>query len=219
MKRLVDSLPLILFPLLAMPLPAQVSRLDGRLDRQTRTAVVAIVDSVGQLGLPTEPLVTKALEGSSRGASGTRIVAAVRALARDLGTARDALGRSSSAAELVAGAGAVRAGVGPQILARLRTDRPGRSVAMELVVLADLISRGVPADTAAALVSQLAASDAGGTALEGLRRDVARDISEGVPPAIAAVLRTRGVLVAAPGSRADAIGEASGPGRITNSKP
>lgn len=198
MRVSIALLPMILVSLSVVEGGAQVSRLEGRLDPQTRAVVATVVDSARGAGLPAEPLVDKALEGASKGASGPRIVAAVRSLARELGVARSALGPAVSSAELVAGAGAVRAGVSPAILARLRAERAGGSIAMELIVIADLIARGVPADTAAALVSQLAAREAGTAALAELRRDVARDIDEGVPPAVAAVLRTRGVLVAAP---------------------
>ncbi|HYK11547.1 MAG TPA: hypothetical protein VEV39_12165, partial [Gemmatimonadales bacterium] len=53
-----------------------------------------IIDSAARAGLPTRPLVEKALEGSAKGASVDAIATAVRSLAQALGTARQALGPS-----------------------------------------------------------------------------------------------------------------------------
>ncbi|MBA3259417.1 MAG: hypothetical protein H0T68_08135 [Gemmatimonadales bacterium] len=80
-------------------LAAQDQRLAERLDPTTATAVQLLVDSAGQAGLPTEPLVQKALEGSTLGASGDRIHAAVTTLVGQLGRARDALGGGADGGE------------------------------------------------------------------------------------------------------------------------
>ena len=89
----------------------QDQRLAQRLDSTTAVAVQRIVDSARRVGLPTEPLVQKALEGSTLGASGPRIETAVSALAAQLGQARAALGDNADEAELTAAAGAIRAGL------------------------------------------------------------------------------------------------------------
>ena len=54
-------------------LSAQDRRLTERLDPITAGAVQHLVDSARTAGLPTEPLVQKALEGNTLGASGERI--------------------------------------------------------------------------------------------------------------------------------------------------
>ncbi|MEJ7810624.1 MAG: hypothetical protein WKG32_09480, partial [Gemmatimonadaceae bacterium] len=61
-------------PLLAQapPPPASDARLDARLDPRTRASVAAVLDSARAAGLPTEPLVDKALEGASKRADGAR---------------------------------------------------------------------------------------------------------------------------------------------------
>src|SRR3990172_4053483 len=82
----------------------------SRLDSETRAVVAAIVDSARGRGLPSEPLIDRALEGTAKGAPGLAIVAAVRRLAADLSHARDALGLGASPAELDAAAAALRAG-------------------------------------------------------------------------------------------------------------
>jgi hypothetical protein len=179
-------------------LHAQDPRLAGRLDPATAAEVERLVDSARAAGLPTVPLVDKALEGATKGAADARILAAVRGLAQRLGAARDALGTGASDAELVAAAGALYQGVSTKALSQLRAARARSSLALPLVVLADLIARGVPSATATAAVLDLARSDAGDAAFMALRRDVENDIANGAPPAIAAATRARGSLYGLP---------------------
>jgi len=60
---------------------AQEPRLQGRVPEPVRQTIDLLLDSARTRGLPTEPLVDRALEGATKGASGDRIVAAVRRLA------------------------------------------------------------------------------------------------------------------------------------------
>ena len=172
--------------LLARPAAAQDPRLE-RLDAGTRPLVAALVDSARTAGLPAEPLVQRALEGTIKGAPGDRIVAAVRRLAADLGRARDALGPAASPPELEAGAAALRAGAAPALLTKLRRARR-QPPTVPLAVLADLVASGVPADSAAAAVLALAATARDADLVE-FRRAVERDIALGAPPAAAASVR------------------------------
>src|SRR6184192_3744536 len=87
-----------------------------RLDAEARPLVAGVIDSARAAGLPTEPLVQRALEGATKGAPDTLIVSAVRRLAADRGRARAALGASATPPELEAGAAALRAGAGPAVL-------------------------------------------------------------------------------------------------------
>lgn len=169
--------------LLALPpaLAAQVDRLAGRVDERTLAAVTALVDSARASGVPATPLVNKALEGASKGASGERIAAAVRALAGDLAGARAALGPGASEPELVAGAAALRAGAGPAYLARLRSTYPRESLVVPLAVTADLVARGVPADTATRTVLALMHEGVQDADLVAFRQSVERDIALGAP--------------------------------------
>jgi hypothetical protein len=186
--------------LIAIQIPAQDPRL-ARLDPDTRARVVALVDSARGLGLPAEPLVERALEGATKGAPSDRIVLAVRRLAADLGTARDALGTRSTPPELEAAVAALRAGASPQLLAKLRaTRRP--PLTMALAVLADLVASGVPADSAAAAVLALAPNARDADLVE-FRRAVERDIALGAPPSAATSIRVNaGALNAADGGPA-----------------
>jgi hypothetical protein len=147
--------------LAALPGPATaqvatIQDLGGRLDPQTALAVQTLIDSAVSRGVPGEPLVAKALEGQSKGAMGERILGAVRHLAADLTAARTALGTAATNSELVAGAGALRAGASTGVLTQLKTVRGTHSVLLPLATLTDLISRGVPVAQAEKRVLALA---------------------------------------------------------------
>ena len=172
--------------LLVTQVAVQDPRLE-RLDPETRSLVVSVVDSARAVGLPGEPLIQRALEGVTKGAQGPRIVAAVRRLATDLGTARSALGTRATTPELEAGVAALRAGAGPQVLTQLR-DARRPPLTMALAVLADLVTSGVPVDSASAIVLAFAPTARDADLVE-FRRAVERDISLGAPPGAAACVR------------------------------
>jgi hypothetical protein len=167
---------------------AQDARLRERLDPETAVRVSAVLDSARAAGLPTRPLVSKALEGASKGAPGIRIVAAVSRLAGQLRVARDVLGPASEP-ELDAAASALILGVRRSDLAAVRTAREGERLTVPLAVLADLVAYGVPADAATQAVVRLASGTDEDEDLLDFRRDVERDIALGAPPAAAAAIR------------------------------
>lgn len=175
-------------------LRAQLQPLAGRLDAPTLSALQAVVDSARSRGLPVQPLVSKAQEGTLKRASGTTIVQAVRALAAQLASARTTLGDEATAAELEAGAMALRAGLPVEVLREVRRARAGGGAALPLVVAAELVARGVPPTTAAETIVALARANATDGAFDALRRGVEADIRDGTAPAQAATVRARGVL-------------------------
>ena len=168
-------------------------RLTNRLDRETRDAVDAIIESARKSGVPTEPLVDRALEGASKRATGSQIVSVVRGWADDLRKARQALGPGSPDAEVVAGAHALRNGVNVRQLERLRATRNGVRYAMALDVMNYLVNRGVPADTISPVIVNLVLASASEDQFARLRQDVERDISGGMSAATAASLRGQGL--------------------------
>ena len=186
---------------------AQEARLVSRLSEAARPEVDAVLDSARATGIPTEPLVDRALEGAAKGASDERILAAVRRLWAELGVARTAFGDSASAAELRAGASALRAGATRSDLETLRARRPNRPLIVAAGVLADLVAVGVPSDTAIAAVLALA-EDAGDADYIAFRRNVESDIALGASPAVALAVRLRvateltGVVAGAPAAAA-----------------
>lgn len=153
---LLRALWLALFLAAPAAASAQDARLVERLDSATAASVQQVVDSARDAGLPTEPLVQKALEGGTLGANGERIVVAVEALRGQLGRARDALGGGASEAELTAAAGALRAGLPAVALRRLQSLRSGRPLVVPIAVLTDLVAEGVPAEQATRSVLDLA---------------------------------------------------------------
>lgn len=168
------------------------------LEGAARAAVVAQMDSARADGLPTEPLVQKALEGLSKGARGDRIVAAVRGLRLRLGVAADALGGDADEAALVAGAAALYAGAEPGTLTELAAARHDASLAMALVVLADLVERGVPANDASSAIVSLARAGVDAAGFSAFRTRVEHDIDAGAEPAASTALRLRGLLLSRP---------------------
>lgn len=178
---------------------AQDRRLTSRLEPDIGVAVSRLVDSVRAVGLPSEPLVGVALEGASRRASGERILAAVREYASALGVARQTLGDVAASDEIVSAAGVLVAGVAPGTLSDYRLARPSGSLTVPFVVLADLVARGVPADTAAGALGEALRSGAGDDALSELRRRVERDILAGATPSAAMAIRTRALPGVQPG--------------------
>jgi hypothetical protein len=194
------------------PALAQEPRLQGRLPDEARMEVNRVLSAAREAGLPTEPLVDRALEGASKGATGPRIVTAVQRLEAELRAARDALGPHSTDEEIVAGASALRAGASPADLARLRRARTGRTLTVASAVLADLVSVGVPVDTAVSAVIALAggAADADYIAF---RRNVEQDVALGASP-VAAL----GVRLDAAADMGD-LGQTAGPGGRTGTPP
>jgi len=171
---------------------AQDPRLERRLDSATLAALGTVIDSARVAGLPVEPLVQRALEGSAKRAPAIRIIAAVRLLATELRDARAALGSASTPAELVAAAGALRAGVRSTDLVQFRRRR-GTGLTVPLAAVTDLVTSGVPPDSAAAAVLALAGS-ARDDQIVDFRRAVERDIALGAPPAAAAAVRVNAAL-------------------------
>lgn len=157
------------------------ARLRARLGLETTQQVMAIVREARAAALPTDPLVARALEGASRGADAARIVSGVRALADALAGARTALGASATPDEVVAGGNLLLAGLPADTLARLRATRSG-SLVVPLVVLGDLVSRGVPPGPASDAVITAARSGATDRSLLRLRERIHARIEKGGSP-------------------------------------
>lgn len=165
------------------------TRLSGRVPATVHADLVAAIDSAAARGLPAEPLVQKALEGATKRAQPQRIISAVRTLASELQTARLALGPDASDADLIAAASALHAGVAPEVLRRLRKDRPRQPLTIALGVMAELIGRGVTATQATQTVLALVEGGARDETLVAFGREVERDISTGAPPSAATEIR------------------------------
>jgi hypothetical protein len=192
---------------------AQDPRLARKLDAPTLVAVEALIDSARAVGIPTEPLADRALEGALKKWTGEQIIARVRKRAMQLGAAKRALA-PATAREILAGADALGWGVPESTLTQLRQVRTGGELTVPISVLADLVGRGVQLDTASAVVIALASSNMRDTDMIKFRQTVERDIALGSLPAAAATTRAEnagaGDLASSPGTAAN------GPGRAPN---
>lgn len=188
--RLLGCMAMVL---VARSASAQDPRLRGALDPETLAKVTRLTDSARAESLPIDPLVGVALEGAQRHAPGPRIARAVQDYLVALRGARVALGSDASAPEIVSGAGVLLAGVSPDVLKHLRAAQPRRSLTVPLVVLADLMARGVPRDTASRAIESATRANARDEDFTALRRLVEQDIGAGASPATATMLRVRNI--------------------------
>ena len=161
----------------------------ARFDTLTANALRLLLDEAAAKGLPTAPLINRALEGAARRVGGTRILSVVRAHATALSEAKAALGDASTVAELDAGATALRAGIDVRTLTSVRLARPMGTAVTALVVLTDVVRRGVPASTAREAVTTIARLPRSDEALLGLQSTVAKNSQRGPGMALAALNR------------------------------
>jgi hypothetical protein len=173
---------------------AQAARLDVAADAGVRRAVERELVSARANGLPEALLIAKANEGIAKRATPKRITDAVAALGKRLQVARDQLAPSPSEDEIAAGADALYVGVPAPILKKMRAAWPNRSMALPLGVLTELVAKGLPADRAAQVVTDLMARGATNVQLVALAQSVQGDVAAGWAPEAALDLRARGVM-------------------------
>jgi hypothetical protein len=178
---------------------AQDPRIGNRLDAPTRKALTALVDSAKAQGIPVEPLMEKVYQGLAMGADGPRIVMAVRSLTVEMANAQRVLGTVATADELKAAASAVHAGVPPVELGKMKKQSGlRRSLTLPFTVLADIVSRGVPVQTAANAIRSLVGMGARDRDITEFQRNVQVDIEKGAQPKAAAETRVKGVTSTPP---------------------
>lgn len=148
--------------LAATSLSAQAARarLVGRVPASTLPALDSIVLMADDEGLPTEPLIQKALEGVAKGAPPASIVSAVDASASQLRGALALLRRAGesqpAATEVTAVAAALSRGVSPDRVGNLTTALPGEPTGPALHAVADLVGHGFPEDSSVGLIVEAA---------------------------------------------------------------
>lgn len=128
-----------------------------RLPPEMATRVAEIVANAGSRGLPEQPLANLALEGIAKGRSADEVLAAVQTMVGDMGRAADAIragGRPPADGDVEAAATAMRMGVDAASIREVaRTQASGASLAVPMVVLGNLMERGLPSDAALARVN------------------------------------------------------------------
>ena len=207
MRRLPLKLMPVLCILIVVVGASRPAKPATELTGETMKIVTAMMDSARTEGLPADVLLQKALEGSTKGASDQRIREAVRALLNRLRIVRIVFGSDASEPELTAAAGAVYAGVDTSDIRKLKelqsgreaADKSGgRTLAAELVVLTDLISRDVPIDAASHVVIGLAEANVGYDEIFEFRNAVEQDIRSGTIPVQSAFRRAKRIVPSLP---------------------
>jgi hypothetical protein len=150
-----------------------------------------------QRGLPTQPLVAKALEGSAKNVPGDRIVIAVRQTADVLARAQDLLrsaGAVSTGAEITAVTTAMQRGVPADAIARLATQSRGRGhVGLSAHVLADVMAQGVPLAIGVEVIATWRNHGSDPARLQEIPGAVERLVRQGVVPARAGAAISAGL--------------------------
>ena len=173
---------------------AQEARLLAIRDDATRDFVRQFVEAARVRGTPTEPLVSRALEGVAFKADRKRIEQAMAALEKRLRRSRDLLGAKATADEVAAGADALAADVPDGMIRDMKKLAPQRQITVELGVLTELVAKGIAPKKAAELVKELMARGATGAQLTELNAAVQQDVALGIKPVAALELRGRGVM-------------------------
>jgi hypothetical protein len=123
-------------------------RLAGRVSPQIASLVEELGTAAAARGLPVDPLIQKAIEGSAKGVPRDRVAAALRLVAMHLDTAAAALrtgGLPSDTLAIAAGEFAISAGLsGSDLTALARTGASAAALTVGLRVAGTLAALGVP---------------------------------------------------------------------------
>ncbi|HEV8263559.1 MAG TPA: hypothetical protein VGQ06_01325 [Gemmatimonadales bacterium] len=169
------------------------TRLAGRVPPDVAALVQQLAADAAARGLPMDPLIQKAIEGSAKGVPAERVATAVRTVAGQLDAAAAALRDGglvpTDTAAIAAGAFALNAGLNDRNLTDLtRASRPPYSVATTLRVASTLAAMGVPAAQVVELVTQVIAAGEPAESVVNLPAQVQARVShgQGMTPAQAA---------------------------------
>lgn len=175
--------------LLGMQQPI-VERLAGRVAPDVVALVNELGNSAAARGLPVDPLIQKAIEGSAKGVPAERVAGAIRLVAMQLDTAAVALregGVDNDTLAIAAGAFAINAGLsGHDITALARTGAPATALTVGLRVAGTLAAMGVPQAETIELIGTKLRTGQPAADLLAVPASVQAAISRGVPPAQAA---------------------------------
>jgi len=165
-------------------------RLTGRVSPQIASLVEELGTAATARGLPIDPLIEKAIEGSAKGVAPERVASALRLVAMQLDTAAAALrdgGLVSDTLAIAAGEFAITAGLsGSDITALARTGANAAALTVGLRVAGTLAALGVPPAEDIGLVSVGLRSGEPVSALLSLPANVQSAMARGATPAQAA---------------------------------
>lgn len=131
-------------------------RLASRFPASVALRFGGVIDAAGREGLPTEPLVLRALEGGAKGVPADRIQTALTRLVASLRRAVATLGPETPETDLTTAATALQTGLEPSRLLELRTLRGEKSLTVPVGAYLDLVAQGAVAERAWLRVMELA---------------------------------------------------------------
>lgn len=169
---------------------AIAQRLAGRVPPQIASLVDELGTAASARGLPIDPLIQKAIEGSAKGVPPERVAVALRLIATQLDTAAAALREGAGISDtlaIAAGEFAITAGLsGSDITALARTGASPAALTVGLRVAGTLAALGVPPAEDIGLVSGALRSGEPASSLLALPANVQAAIAKGDTPAQAA---------------------------------
>lgn len=178
----------VLVGLTPITMPAQdldpFTRALSGFDATTRFSIDAVLDSARAAGLPLKGLRSIVLEGIAKKADNKKIIGVLERRLYYLREARSVLGPVNDE-DLEAAASVLNAGVKPDQLGAFRNAPKNRPLAPALIVLSDLVTRGVPREDASSAIVKLWQRGAGEAEFMGLFRGVESDILSGLNPGAA----------------------------------
>ncbi len=184
---------LLAIPLTLLGMQQQDSiaaRLAGRVSPDIATLVEQIGIAASARGLPVDPLIQKAIEGSAKGVPSERVATAVRWVAMQLDTSAAALREGGVATDtlvIAAGEFAISAGLSNHdITALARTGASASLLTVGLRVAGTLSAMGVPPAENIGLISTKLRSGQPTGDLLSVPARVQAEIARGVTPAQAA---------------------------------
>ena len=184
---------LLVIPLTLLGMQQQDSiaaRLAGRVSPDIATLVERLGTAAATRGMPVDPLIQKAIEGSAKGVSSERVATAVSWVAMQLDTAAAALregGVVTDTLVIAAGEFAISAGLSNHdITALARTGASVAALTVGLRVAGTLAAMGVPSAENIGLISAKLRSGQSAADLLSVPARVQAEISRGVTPAQAA---------------------------------
>jgi hypothetical protein len=188
MKRITLLGMLLVFA--TAPLQAQtgLQRAKAALPRDAARAFEQTVVNARKRGLPTEPLVDKALEGVAKRVPPSVILNAVRQKADLLARAHAALRPYGppTATDITATADVLQRGLSVDVVKKVRAGRrKGEPVGLSLHTVADLMDRKVPAPVAVEVIDSWRQRGGQHERLRELPAEVERLIRMGVSPSAA----------------------------------
>ncbi len=152
-------------------------------------------------GLPTDPLVAKALEGTAKSVPGERIVVALRQMSDRMTRAQLMLKttRPTTSAEIVAVSDALQRNVPEDALRKIASDPAGRAtIVLSSYALADLIGQGVPLAVGVEVIAAWRASGGDTARLKEVPATIERLVRQGAAPSRAGTGVAAGLRIGKP---------------------